>query len=448
MQRKEINQRNFKNLFRLTGAILVAQLAQIGMGVTDTIIVGHLSPHALSSVALGVNIWHPLLLFVIGLMMTLSASCAHLYGAAKWADITSVARQGMWLALFLVIPVIFILVFSEPILRFFSVKPVLIADTTTYLRALSIGLPAWFIFLVLRFVGEGIGRTRPYLIISLLGFGFNIFATYSLVFGYLGLPALGVLGSGLATAFTMWLMLIGLLILINSDHRYRSLSIWKKFEKPDLRKMLPMWSLGAPSGLALFAEASIFAISALLLGRFGEVVLSAHQITLNIASVTFMIPLSLALALTSTVGRALGEKDGQGAHDLVLMGLKISAAFMLSAGMIFMVARYSLPRLFTDHADVITLSAHLLLYAAIFQLSDGLQVTLAGALRGMKDTTVPMFITIFSYWGIGLSIGYWLGIVRQWQAQGLWAGLIIGLTSAALLLGIRYLKHKRVYCTP
>lgn len=437
----------FKVLIFLAIPILFSQLFQMGMGVTDVAIAGHYNKEALAAVSLGVSVWHPLMLFVAGTLMSFSILSAHYYGARHLEKIPEVLRDGLYIALVLCIIVIIIMCFPAPILRFFKADAERIIATTTYLRALCIGVPAMFLFFCLRYIAEGARRPIPVLIVSIVGFVLNGILNYSLVNGVavIGVPELGLFGSGLGTGLTFWVMLIVMIFCVRADHRLCELKIFSKLGLPDFANMKQILKLGLPNGASTFAEVSIFSIAALMLGRFSDEIIGSHQIALNISSVAFAIPLSMSFALTAVIGQAAGRGDKLAAIRIGRMGIITCFLLMFVTVSILYVGRFILPALFTENALIIKMSATLLIYAAIFQIPDGLQIAANGALRGIKDTKIPMFICITAYWLIGIPMSYILGIVYDLQAQGIWIGLILGLTVAAFMLNIRfYILSKRM----
>jgi MATE family multidrug resistance protein len=239
----------------------------------------------------------------------------------------------------------------------------------------------------------------------------------------------------------MWAMLLGMLAWVKRAAYLKPNRLFARFDPPDLVLLRGLLRVGGPIGVAVFAESSIFAVIALLIGGLGATVVAGHQIALNVSSLTFMIPLSLGMAVTVRVGQALGRGEPRAARFSAGVGIATALGYaFISAGLM---AGFSAPiaRLYTTDTAVIEVAATLLVYAALFQFSDGIQVTAAGALRGFQDTRATMLITLFAYWGIGLPVGYALGL-SDWLGihsgpRGLWQGLIAGLTCAALLLGIR-----------
>ncbi|MGH7058595.1 MAG: MATE family efflux transporter, partial [Acetobacteraceae bacterium] len=297
--------------------------------------------------------------------------------------------------------------------------------------------------LVLRFASEGIGHTRPMLYVALAAFLVNIPLDYWFIYGGLGVPRLGAVGCGYATALAMWVQFAMMLAyVLVSRRRYRALALFTRLDRPRRAPLAELARLGLPIGVMLFAEVSLFGAVALLMASFGAVTAAAHQIAVAVASFSFMFPMGLATGISVVVGQAAGAGRYALARRAGLVGVGLSLAFEIVAAGLILVLRVPLARLFTTDAAVIALAAELLLLAAAFQLSDGLQVASAGALRGLKDVQVPMLITVFAYWGTGLPLAWAFGFKLDVGPVGIWIGLIAGLTVAGSLLFLRFARRR------
>ena len=295
-----------------------------------------------------------------------------------------------------------------------------------------------FIGMTLRLFSEGIGRTRPVLLVSLPGLVVNIVANYVLIFGHWGFAALGATGCGIATALGMLTLLIGMITVLLLDCSYRGYGLFLHCDWPDWRIVRPLLALGLPIGISLFLETAVFAAVALLLGTLGAVAAAAHQVTLNVAAMTFMIPLGLSMATTVRVGHALGRGDPGAARFSGFTGIGLSGLFMAVMAVLMLIGHQGIARLYTTDSAVMVVAASLLQLAALFQISDGLQVGALGALRGLQDTRWPMLIVLVAYWLIAFPLGWLLGVYWGWGPNGPWIGLIAGLTTAAILLNLRF----------
>mgnify|MGYP005751842239 FL=1 len=302
-------------------------------------------------------------------------------------------------------------------------------------------MPGAALFLTLRSYTEAMSHTRPVLLISVAGLLINIPSNYILIYGKLGLPALGGVGCGWATSLVFWCMALMMAVYIGRHPAYASARLHLRQTHLEPATAWYIFRLGLPVGLAIFFEVSIFAMIALLISSLGPTVVAGHQVALNFTGLLFMIPLSLALAVTVRVGHGRGQGDPLAVRRAVQAALWLTAFIGLSAGALLFLFREQVPWLYSHDPDVRWLASQLLLYAALYQLSDAWQVTVSGALRGFEDTTVPMFITLFAYWGIGLPVGYSLALSDWWGEamgpEGFWIGLLCGLTAAALLLSVR-----------
>lgn len=436
-----------KSLLIIALPIMGAQLAQSGMGVIDTLMVGRLGADHLAAVALGTSIWMPLFLFLSGTLLGLTPFIAQWLGADTPEKVGPFTFQGFWLGMAVSLLSVVVIANHGAILDLMEVPEHLLPLVSDYLLGIMIGFPALGFYQTLRSYTEGLGYTRPVLIISVGMLLFNLVANWVLIYGAGPIPALGVMGCGFATAIAMWTGVLMLWLYILLHHKYAETT-------PLIHPALPRWqsikemsSVGIPIGVAIFFEVGLFTTIALFIARLGATQVAAHQIALNVTSVTFMVPLSLAMALTVRVGNAIGQQGSAYGKRVSLVGIgcTVVASFFTAAIM------YFLPGLiagfYTDQASVIALAITLLHLAAVFQLSDALQVALSGALRGYKDTRIIMPITLFSYWGVGIGLGYVLSltdlIVPAMGVAGFWYGLIAGLSTAAVLLGWRFQRTNR-----
>jgi MATE family multidrug resistance protein len=263
-------------------------------------------------------------------------------------------------------------------------------------------------------------------------------ANYGLIYGHWGLPALGAVGCGYATSAVWWTELLGLVLYVRRHPRLAPLAIFERFEKPYLPTLAALLRLGGPIGFSFFVEVSMFAGVALLMGSIGTVAVAGHQIAINVASITFMVPLGISLATTVRVGNALGRGDVEGVRRAGWIGHLLALGTQVISAVVLITLPRQIAGIYTNDERVVGIAVQLLVLAAIFQLSDGLQVVAAGALRGLKDTRGPMVVTVVAYWLIGLPIGYWLCFQRDLGPRGLWFGIIGGLTVAGLLLAWRF----------
>jgi multidrug resistance protein, MATE family len=418
--------------------LALGQLSAVAMNVVDTWLAGQHGALTLASVAVGSQVWSLVILILIGVLMALPAFVSQLNGAGRRHDIGRLFRQVVWLGLGLGIGLMLLVRQSGWLLRTVGIAEEVQPGAEAFLLAVSWGAPGLALFFVFRGLSDGIAWTVPTMLFGLAGLALLLPLGWALMFGRLGLPGLGAAGLGYATAIVLWLQALGFLVYLAISPRFADLCLFEAFELPRWAPIAEVLRVGLPMGVSIFMEGSLFVATGLIIGTLGAVEVAAHQIALIIASATFMIPFGVALATTVRVGHAAGAGDRSGlrwagASGYVWVGITQTAAaslLVLGAGLI--------AALFTTDPTVRALAASLMLFAAAFQYVDGIQALSAGALRGLKDTRVPMFITAFSYWGVGMPLGWVLGIAMGMGPQGLWIGLIGGLSSAALLLTLRF----------
>lgn len=434
-------------LLTLALPISIAQLAHTAMGFVDTLMAGRVSPADLAAVALGNSLWVPVFLLMTGILLATTPKVAQCFGAGKETEIGPLVRQALWLALGVGCGAGLLLWNAEPILHLMKVEPRLIEPAMGYLRAVACGFPAIALYHVLRCFSDGLGHPRPSMLLGIAGLLLNIPLNYIFIYGKFGLPAMGGVGCGWATAVVMLCMLLGMLGWVRWAPCYKSSRLFSHFEWPQWSVLRRLLSVGVPIGVAVFAEASIFSVIALLIGSLGTNVVAGHQIALNISSLVFMIPYSLGMAVTVRVGQNLGRGQPRDARLAAGVGMGTALTFACLSASAMLLLREDIARIYTADPLVIGIASGLLIYSALFQFSDAIQVTAAGALRGYQDTRAIMLFTLFAYWGIGLPVGYGLGL-SDWLGEpsgprGLWQGLVIGLTCAAIMLGVRLARSAR-----
>jgi len=422
---------------RIALPIVGGQLAYTGLAVIDTLMAGRLSPATLGAIGVGNGAWVAFQLFAFGVMMAVPPTVAQLSGADRRAEVGAFARQAFWVALSMATFVTVVAWNYRPVLTWMGVQPELVPTVVGYLRALTWGTPALFTFLLLRFVCEGLGETRPVLYFGLLSLPVNVVANALLMYGMLGLPALGAVGCGYATAVVWWAQCLGLAFYMSRRRIYRELRLFIRPERPRWEPIREMLVLGVPIGVAIFMEAGLFSATALLIGSLGTIPIAGHQVALNFAAVTFMVPLGVAMAITVRVGNAAGRRDQPAARRAAGVGIALALACQVVAASLMLLIPETIARFYTKEPAVIAMAVRLLFLAALFQISDGLQAATAGALRGLKDTRVTMFLTLVAYWVVGFPTGYFLAFVAGLGARGMWMGLIAGLSAAACGLVFR-----------
>ena len=436
-----------RTLLALALPIIIAQLAHTAMGFVDAVMAGRVGPQDLAAVALGNSIWVPVFLLMTGVLLATTPKVAQRFGSGQTAQIGPLVRQALWLAVAVGAGAAALLFSAEPVLRLMKVDPLLIGPCMRYLHGIATGLPSVALYHVLRCCSDGMGRTRPSMVLGICGLLLNIPLNYVFIYGHFGVPALGGVGCGWATAIVMWVMLLGMAGWVHWAPAYREAKVFGSFQWPQWAVIQRLLGIGLPIGIAVFAESSIFAVIALLIGSLGSTVVAGHQIALNFSSIVFMIPFSLGMAVTVRVGQAMGRNDPRQARFAAGVGMGTALAYACFSASLMLLGREHIAAIYTADPQVTRIAAMLIVYAALFQFSDAVQVTAAGALRGYQDTRVTMILTLFAYWGIGLPVGYILGLTDWFGApsgpSGLWQGLIVGLTCAALMLTIRLTRSAK-----
>ena len=430
-------------LWRLSWPMLVGQLATVGMGVADVAMTGHVSASELAAVSLGASVWSIILVTVMGTMMAINSVVAHDIGAAQYGRIPHMVRQSLWKGVGVGLVACLVANLSTLVFDHIGLTADVAANAAMFVHAISIGMPAFACYRALYGYTTSINQTKPVMVIAVLGLLFNVFVNWLLVFGNWGMPKLGGVGCAVATGVCMWLMLGAMLVWIRIAPAYRQTYPFGQWEGPNWPEIGSMLRLGLPIGITYLAEVSAFGAVSLMIARFGVVQVSASQIALNFSSLVFMVPLSFGIGLITRVGHALGEGDAVRARFVAWVGVAMSLAFALISAALIAVFRWEIARAYTSDPAVQELCAHLLLFAALFQLSDATQVATSSAIRGYKVTRQPMQIQLLAFWGFAMPVGYVLGLAPAWfpyspaapmAAAGFWIGLVLGLTVAAVLL--------------
>lgn len=426
-------------MLRLAGPLIVNSLSIAGMQFADAVMAGRIGAQALAAVAVGASVWFLGFVVCLGIMMAISPIAARHYGAGEPQLIGRYTRQGMLLGAVLGLSILAVAwLFAAPVLTFLQIDPGFRDVTIGYVRAITLGAPAICIFLALRFTTEGIGYTRPIMYTSLFALTCNVFLNYVLMYGNFGAPALGAVGAGLASAITMWLLMIVLATWMLLHPRYRRIGIFSRLPPVRPSVIREILVLGVPIAVMITAEAGLFSAVSILVGTLGAEITAAHQIALNFASTMFMVPLALSAATTVRVGHALGAGNPAAARFSGTAGISLCAVFMTCSAAFMLLFRDAVVRLYTSDPAVTEIAIGLLLMAAIFQIADGIQIGAAGALRGYKDTRIPMVINTFAYWVLAFPLAYLAALVWRAPPSWIWAGFVVGLSVAAVLLTIRY----------
>jgi len=433
----------FPPTLRLAGPVVAAQLGQMSMGFIDTVMVGRLGKEALAGVALGNTLFFFLLILCTGMVQAVGPMVSQAVGAGKPGTIERSVRQGLWLGVILSIPVMILLWNIEPILHLLGQSEVAVDGASSYIRAILWAfLPACW-FTALRSFVEGLARPLPVTLITIFAACLNAGANYVLMFGAWKIPALGLVGTGLASTLVFWTMfaLLGSLVVLRKP--FREYTVFGKLRTPDTETLRTLVDIGWPMGVSRGIEAGLFMITALMVGTIGATSLAAHQVAIQCAAFMFMVPMGVGIAGQVRVGHAAGRGDRAGTRRAGYASISLATIFMTGSMFVFLLVPEWIVSLYLDvtdpdNAEVVALAVQLVGIAAVFQVVDGLQIAAAEALRGLKDTRGPMVIGFFSYWGIGLTLGYLIGVHLGYGAPGLWWGLVAGLAAASVWLTIRF----------
>jgi MATE family, multidrug efflux pump len=426
-----------RTLVRLALPLMAAQLLQMAMGVTDTVMAGRLSARDLGGIALGLNVMWPSQFLLSGVVLAATPMIAQLRGAGRVREVGEVVRQGLWIAASVAALLILIWRNAHPAYVVLRIEPATMAISEGYLRATSWGVPAVLGYLLLRYFCEGMGETRPAMFMALGALVLKLPLNYAFIYGRWGAPALGGIGCGVSNAILWWLEFIGMLLVLRLPFA-RAAALFERFSWPRWQTIRRFIAIGTPIGATAFAEVFAFSSMGLLLGRFGPETLAAHQIVGNLNGIAFMIPLALGMAATIRVGFNVGANDLDRARLSAFVALRAATVFAIVIGALLLASRFYLVELFTTEPAVRALAATVVIFVAAYQLADDTQVVAIGALRGYKDTRAPMWIALFGYWALAVPIGAALGfgwvVAEPWQIYGFWTGMTVGLAFVAVAL--------------
>jgi MATE family multidrug resistance protein len=432
-----------RSLLALAIPVIIAQISQTAMGVVDTIMAGSYSATDMAAVAVGTSIWLPTILFGHGLLLALTPVIAQLNGAGRRDRIAYQVRQGFWLASGVSLLIIAVIYNSQLVIDMMhNIDPLLAEKAVGFLHAIMWGAPGYLFFQVVRGQCEGLSKTKPGMVIGFLGLLINIPINYILIFGKFGMPEMGGVGCGVATASVYWMMFLMMRWYAKRAPSLRDIKLEEGAHRgPDWQALKRLIGIGLPVALALFFEVTLFAVVALLVSPLGIVAVAGHQIALNFSSLMFVLPLSLGVGATIRVGHRLGEGSVEGARIAAYAAIGVGIAMASCSALFTATFRESIALLYNDNPAVVTMASHLMLLAAIYQISDSIQVIGSGILRGYKDTRAIFYITFVAYWVLGLPSGYLLAltdyIVPAMGPSGFWFGFIIGLTFAAIMMVLR-----------
>lgn len=431
-------QKEVSALGKIGGPIVGTQLLGMGLNVTDTIMAGQLSAADLAGVAVGNALYLPIFMFGIGTLVAINPVVSHHLGGKRFDEIGKSARQMLWVVALIALPSFFLVRWLPELMPIVRVDTEIIPLATNYMLAASWGIPAYFLFSGFRYFSEGLAYTRPAMLVALGMLIVNIPADYVFMYGAFGLPQLGAEGTGYATSLVQWAGGLSMLTFTAKFKTYRRFKIFVRTKGPDWDRIAELLKIGIPNALSTTMEVLLFAAVSVLMGTLSVQASAAHQVAINIAATVFMIPLGLSLAISQRVGISIGKGLIQEARFRGFMGTAVCTGVTTITAILLFSFPETIVSIYTQDLEVSNLAVSLVFFAAVFQLSDGLQVGAFGALRGLKDTRMPMVFNLISYWFIGFSVGYYLSFIGGYGPEGLWMGLIAGLTTAAMLHNTRF----------
>ena len=437
----------------LAWPLILANVTQQVIQATDVLLMGRLGATQLAAATLALSITFTFNIFLLGLLTASAPMMATALGQRSNAvrDVRRTFRAGVWILIVCMPPYWLLLWHVGWLMRLFGQAPELADQGQTFLRAYMWCTAPWLLFQLLRNFVSALERPRVILWLSIFGIGLNALLSWAFIFVRLGLPALGLTGGGVGSTLTWLIMCAALIAVIRRDRQFRRFHLFGRWWRFDSERTFAMVRLGWPIGVTMALEMGVFALAVYFMGWIGASAVAAHAVAIQIAALTFMVPLGLGQAATVRVGLALGRRDRAGITRAGWTGWIVGVAFMGAMALVMWAIPRPLVTLFlTDvpaNTATIALAVSFLKVAAAFQLADGAQVIGAGMLRGLHDTRWPLIFALFGYWGVGLGIGTWLAFSADWQGVGIWVGLAAGLAAVAALMLARWLMRDGIGLT-
>ena len=435
---------HIKETLKLAYPVVIGQLGHMMLGVVDSLMVGKLGavPLAASSLVNGLILL--IVVLGIGMSVALTPLVAIAKGSGDHDKCGIILRQGLLVNIVFSILLVLVIYFLADIIYYLNQPYDVAILAESYLKILSFSIIPFMIFQTYKQFIEGLSITKPAMIILILANIVNAFGNWMLIFGNLGMPKLGLDGAGFSTLLTRIFIVISIFIYVRSSMQIKRYDPTLKFKSINWGIIKKILDLGIPGGFQMFFEVGGFAFAAVMIGWIGANELAAHQIAINLASITFMVGLGISIAATIRVGNYLGKKDLAGIKSAGFSALLIIAAIMGSFGIMFIILKNFLPALYIEDPAVIEIASSLIIIAALFQVVDGLQVVGIGILRGLTDLKAPMIIAFIAYWVIGLPVAYLLGFTFGFGVEGVWISFIVGLSIAAIFFIRRFQRFLNV----
>jgi MATE family multidrug resistance protein len=434
-------QEEVRAILALAVPLFGGHLSFIGTGLINVMLAGQLSAHVLAAVTIGSSVWMLAVLVLSGLMMALQALVAQLKGAGRHAEVGPLFLQALWGSIMLSLFLTALACFLGPFLiQFIATTPELVRDTRNFLFAICIAGPALGIFYACRGLFEGLSMARQTFKFNLIGFALTGPIGYVLMYGAFGLPALGAVGNGIAGGIIAWVQTLAFLVYIYRKGFYFELRRQVGGVMPKFKIIYDLLRFGLSVGMTRLIEGGFFIASALVIGRIGAESVANHQIAINTVAIACTVSFVLSVAITVRVAQAKGCGNPDDIWKSGIIGIGLTFFTQSFCGCLILLGSNSIVSLYTSDSSIIANSAILMQFACLLQLLDGLQTVFCGVLRGLRDTRVPIFITFFAYWIVGMPVGWWLSITRHWGMVGMWIGLIVGLGLAGGLLLVRFIR--------
>jgi MATE family multidrug resistance protein len=429
---------HFKITSTLALPVVLSQLGQVSVGVADSMMVGRIGAVELAAASLGNSIFFVLLMFGMGISMGITPLVSIAEGKGKMKRISSLFQHGLWINIFTAILLIGIIMVLAQGLQFLNQPEEVVQITIPYLLIITASMFPFMIFQTFKQFAEGLSQTKQAMYVTIFCNLVNVFLNWVLIYGNLGAPELGLNGAGIATLISRVLMPIMMGWYVIRSKRYRLFNLQFGIKKLRFFMINRILKIGIPTGFQYIFEVSAFSAAAIMMGWIGVNALAGHQIAINLASISYMMAAGLSTAGMIRVSNQIGKGNQKSMREAGMVVFGMVLVFMFTSAVLFVVFRYTLPTFYIDNTEVIQISASLLVIAGLFQLSDGVQVVGLGVLRGMEDVKFPTIITLIAYWVLGLPLGYYLAFELEMGAQGIWYGLLIGLSITAVVLFFRF----------
>lgn len=431
---------HLKTNVNLAVPVMASQLGQVMVGVADNMMVGHVGYIPLAGASLGNAIFYFFMTFGLGVSFAITPLVGFADGQGNKKQAGQVLRHGLLINTILGAVLFVLVMMSANYLHLFGQEQAVVEQATPYMIVIGFSMIPFLVFQSFRQFSEGLSMTKVPMVVSVSMNILNVILNYVLIYGHFGAPALGLLGAGIATLISRIAMAVVMMIYVLSNHRFKPYLVGLGIKNLDFSLIKDLLRIGIPAGLQFVFEVGAFSMAALMMGWIGAPTQAAHQIAINMASISYMTVSGLGAAAAIRVGNQLGKKQYKTMKNAALTLIAMGTVLMILFAAVFIFGKDVLPLLYIDKPEVVSIAASLLIIAALFQISDGIQVISLGALRGMKDVKIPTLITFFAYWIIALPLGYVLAFNYNYGAVGIWIGLFLGLSIAGVWVFLRFIK--------